>query len=120
MLPRRLLAGIPVLLGAFLAAFFLSFAGVFTDAAPGLTGERLLSLGLSLAGHLILGLLGVRLVPGSWVGWGFAVAAPSLLLLAWYAIREPSATILCAVYTLVAVVGGLGGARLGARRPAAA
>lgn len=112
---RRLLVGLPVLLGAVLAAFFLSFAGVFTDAPRGVGPERLLSLALVAAAHLLLGFLGKRLAPGRWVGWGLLVAAPSLLVLGWYAGRESSSAGLCVLYGLVALGAALGGAWAGSR-----
>jgi hypothetical protein len=118
---RRLLVGGPVLAGACLAALFLSFAGVFTDAPQGVTGERLLSLGLVAAAHLLLGGLGARFAPGGWPGWGLLVAAPSLLVLGVYASRETQAILLCATYAAVASLGALAGAWTGARwRPTAA
>ncbi|MEA3143931.1 MAG: hypothetical protein QOG31_1255 [Thermoplasmata archaeon] len=112
---RRLLVGAPVLLGACLAAFFLSFAGVFTDGPRGLALERLLSLGLAAAAHLLLGYLGTRFASGRWWAWGLLVAAPSLLVLAGYASREPASLGLCAAYAAMALGGGLGGAWDGSR-----
>jgi hypothetical protein len=107
--------GGPVLAGACLAAFFLSFAGVVGDAPRGVPLERALSLGLVAAAHLLLGYLGTRFAPGRWQGWGLLAAAPSILLLAAYAAREVSALGLCAVYALVASLGALGGAWDGSR-----
>jgi hypothetical protein len=112
---RRLAVGLPVLLGACLAGVFLSLASVFADAPRGVTPERLLSLGLVAAAHLLLGYLGARFAPGPWQGWGLLVASPSALLLSVYAIREPSALGLCAAYAAVAALGAFGGAWDGSR-----
>lgn len=112
---RLLLVGAAVLVGSVLSAFFLTFAGVFTDAAPGFTFERAISLGLVAAGHLLLGFLGTRFAPGRWTAWGLFVAAPSLIVMALYPIRETNALALCALYGIVALLAALGGAWDGAR-----
>src|SRR5438132_1123726 len=112
---RRLVVGTAVLVGSVLCAFFLTFAGVFTDASPGLTFERAFSLGLVAGAHLLLAFLGTRFAPGRWTAWGLLAASPSLLVLAWYAMREPQTLALCATYGLVALIAALGGAWDGSR-----
>jgi hypothetical protein len=98
---RRLAVGSLVLLGAWLAAFFLTFNGLFSDGPRSLAGpERLLSFALIAAAHAGLAALGARFGGGRWAAWASLVAAPSVAIALLYAARESTVlglAILCAV-----------------------
>lgn len=99
--PGAMLAGAP-------PAFFLVFAGVFTDA--GSVWERALSLALVAVAYGLLGLVFASFEPDGGAYWGIWIASPAVALLVTYAVREPSTLVLDATYLAVALGAAMGAA----------
>jgi len=101
------IAGLPL-------AFFLVFAGVFSDVFS--LADRLVSLALTGGGYAaagaIAGYMSRRLNLALWL------AMPAVIILVWYTTREPQAFVLHLLYGVVAVSASLAGSTLGSRTTA--
>ncbi|HET6398035.1 MAG TPA: hypothetical protein VFH47_00595 [Candidatus Thermoplasmatota archaeon] len=112
---RRLAIGACLAVGAVLAAFFLTFAGVFTDGpADPLDTERLVSLALVAIAHGVLGWAAARFVWRPVVA-ATAMAAPSVLLALVYGFADGAVT-LALVYAVAAAAAAALGAWVAARQ----
>jgi hypothetical protein len=99
------------LLAGLLAGFFLVFNSVFSDVID--TGERLFSFILII---LVYGALGVVLgyLAASWPV-GLVLAAPAVLFVAWYTLREPGNPPLHLAYIVVTATSACLSSYLGER-----
>jgi len=91
-------------------AFFLVFAGVFTDVSS--LGDRLLSLALTAGVYAVAGgVMGYLRYHRSLALW---LVAPAVFILVWYTTHEPQALLLHTLYGVLAVSATLAGRKLGA------
>lgn len=112
--PLRVLHAVLVGVGALLAAFFLVFAGVFTDGPRSLADpERIVSLALVLAAYVILGVVAVRWSAQHWWRWALSISGPAALILLLYSIGEYSGLGLHLIYLTCVLAGAFVGAWLG-------
>jgi hypothetical protein len=94
-------------------AFFLVFAGVFTDAGP--PGERVLSLILVTIAYAVLGGLFAYVWPRGGGKWAYALTAPAVAVLVWYTTREAGQAGLHLAYLITAGLAAWLGAEAVAR-----
>jgi hypothetical protein len=113
---RLLAARASALLVGLGLAFFFVLAPLFTDGPPSLAdAERLASLALTLGVYLACGILIGFVAPRDMVTAGM-LAAPGLVLAAFYATSETNVLGLAAVYVALAFVGAVAGVRIAGMR----
>lgn len=98
-----------------LAAFYVVFAGVFSDGPASLWHpERLASYALTLGIYGLAAAAGARLGGVWWHGWT-ALMGPAAVLLVGYWTREPGTVTLGIAYLIVIAVAVYAGLELGER-----
>lgn len=105
-----------VLVGCGLAFFFV-FAPLFTDGPRSLLdGERLASLALLVGVYLACAVILGFLDPGDGA-LALVLAAPGVLIAAWYGLRETGTLGLAALEAALCLAASYGGVRLAALKP---
>lgn len=113
---RRVLFVIGTVIGAVLAAFFLTFNGLFSDGPKQLLHfERVVSYLLVFFAHGVLAAPGSHWGGGHWRTWVILAAGPSAAIAVLYATSEPTIGAFAALYSLLAVGGAVAGAWLARR-----
>jgi hypothetical protein len=107
---RHLIVGTALVLASVVAAFFLTFNGLFSDGPRSpVAGERLVLAALLVAVHGLLAAAAVRWAGATWRTWALGVAAPSLAVCVLYPLKEPGIALLAAVEAVMVLAGaGLG------------
>jgi hypothetical protein len=114
---RDALVGAIALAAAALAAFLLTFAGLFADAPGGpLHPERLVSYALVAGAHFAVAAVAAHFGRARWPAWAVLVAAPSVAVAFLYAAREPTVVGYAALYAVLAAGAAAGGAWFAASR----
>jgi hypothetical protein len=94
-----------------LAGFFVVFNSVFSDVTD--SGERLFTFALVIVVYLALGIaFGIAAI--SWQV-GLVLAAPALLFVTWYTLREPGNLPLHLAYMALTLAASSVGAYIGTR-----
>lgn len=109
---RTTLESLVVFLFGLLPAFFVVFTVVFSDAFG--FGQHALGVGYPLVAYLVLGFLVGILTRTDARLIASLLVAPAVLLLVWYAAREPD-LLYQSLVLLAALVGTYGGTFLGRR-----
>ncbi len=116
----RAVVAVPVVAGALLVAFFLTFNSLFSDGPRDpLHPERLVVETLILGLHGGLAAIGARWGGDRWWTWALRAAGPSVVIALLYGSRETGILGLAVLAAALAATGAVAGAWLGRRRATA-